>query len=69
MAEKEWIKVYETTETHKAMLVQSILEDYGIDSVLMNKMDSTNIMMGEISVLVSEDRAADAIIVIDAEFL
>jgi hypothetical protein len=69
MEEKEWIKVYETTEAHKALLVQSILGEYGIDSVLLNKMDSTNIMMGEINVMVSEDRAAEAIILIDAEFL
>jgi hypothetical protein len=69
MSEKSWIKICETPESHKALLVQSILKEHGIESVLLNKMDSTNIMMGEISVMVSQEQAAEALLLIDPELL
>lgn len=69
MADESWISVYETTETHKALLLQAILKENGIESVLLSKMDSTNITLGEVCVMVSPLQAAEALLLVDTEIL
>ena len=67
MSEVGWIKVYETQKLHQAMLVQSMLKEHDIDAVLLNQQDSSYITVGEISVMVSLEKAADALILIEKE--
>jgi len=68
MNESEWIKVFETPKLHQALLVQSMLKEHDIDSVLLNQQDSSYITVGEISVMVNLEQAADAMILIEKEF-
>ena len=69
MSESEWIKVFATDKMHKALLIQSILKEHQIDSVLLNQQDSSYITFGEISIMVSLEHAADAMIIIEKDFL
>ena len=69
MSESEWIKVFSTDKLHKAMMVQSLLKEHHIDSVLLNQQDSTYITFGEISIMVSLEHAADAMTIIEKDFL
>ncbi len=67
MSEQEWIKVYKTDQLHRAMIVQSVLKEHNIDSVLLNQKDSTHLAYGEISVMVNLAQASDAMIIIEKE--
>ena len=37
--EKDWVKIYESANEIKAEMARQLLEDYSIDSVIMNKKD------------------------------
>ena len=39
--EKEWVKIYTTTNFFQIELVRQVLEEHDIASVLMNKQDSS----------------------------
>jgi hypothetical protein len=57
--EKEWVKIYEATEEMKTDLVQQILEESEIESVVINKKDSIY-KIGDIEVYVHRDYAIRA---------
>ncbi|MEO5673937.1 MAG: DUF2007 domain-containing protein [Chitinophagales bacterium] len=63
----EWIKVFETTKMHQALMVQSVLKEHHIYSVLFNQQDSLYVVMGEIQVMVRAEDGFDAINIIEAE--
>ena len=67
MNEQEWIKVFETTKMHQALIVQSALQAHEIESVILNKQDSSYITLGEIHVMVKLEDSIDAIEIIDKE--
>jgi len=67
MDEQEWIKVFETTKMHQALIVQSTLQGHEIESVILNKQDSSYITLGEIHVMVKLEDSIDAITIIDEE--
>lgn len=66
MNEQEWIKVFETTKMYQALIVQSTLQGYEIESVILNKQDSSYII-GEIHVMVKAEDSADAMNIIEKE--
>jgi hypothetical protein len=67
MDEQEWIKVFETTKMYQALIVQSTLHGHGIESVILNKQDSSYITLGEIHVMVKLEDSVDAMNIIDKE--
>jgi len=63
----DWIKVYETDQLHLAVMVQTVLREHHIQSVILNQKDSLYITIGEIGVFVALENASEALIVIDRE--
>ena len=52
--EKGWQRIYFTDKLHLAQIAKSILEDNGIESVIMDKRDSS-LKIGEVELFVKED--------------
>lgn len=63
-----WRKVYSNTMEHKVEIVQALLEDAGIASVVMNKKDSAY-LFGEIELYVQADDVIQAKQIINKESL
>jgi hypothetical protein len=57
-----WVKIYSTSQLHKAEIVKAVLEDHDISTNQMNKMDSmhTHLTVGEIEVFVNSEKAIRA---------
>lgn len=60
--EKDLVKVYFTTQIHKAEIVKAVLEDHDITVFQLNKMDSmhTHLIGGQIELYVKNDTALKA---------
>ena len=67
MNEQEWIKNFETTKMYQALIVQSTLRGHEIESVILNKQDSSYITLGEIHVMVKLEDSVDAMNIIEKE--
>ena len=67
MNDETWITVFSTGELHRASIVQALLQEHGIESVQYNQLDSTNITLGAISIMVHPEQAADAWLLIESE--
>ena len=67
MSEQEWIKIFETTKMHQALMVQSILKEHEIESVILNQQSSTYIIIGEIHLMVKLEDSIEALDIIDKE--
>ncbi|HUM45838.1 MAG TPA: DUF2007 domain-containing protein [Chitinophagales bacterium] len=65
MQQEEWIKVYETSMPHQAILVKSLLSENNIEAVILNQQDSSYIILGEISVYVALKDSIAAINIIE----
>jgi len=57
-----WIKIYSTSQLHKAEIVRAVLEDHDIPTTEMNKMDSMHIHLtvGEIEIFVAQENVIRA---------
>lgn len=51
--DKNWVKIYTTTDFYKAEIVRQVLIDHEIEAVLMNKQD-TSYKFGEIHINIPE---------------
>ena len=58
--EKGWTKVFVTTEDYLASMARDILQDNGIESVVINHKDSSYIMWGEAEIYVRDDNEVQA---------
>ncbi len=65
---KDWRKVYSNSFEYKVEIVQAVLKDKGITSVIMNKKDSAY-LVGEIELYVQVDDVLRANQVINKEAL
>ena len=52
---KNWETIYETTNIFNAELIQELLNENAIESILLNQQDSSYLSFGEIKVLVKRD--------------
>jgi len=52
--EEGWKTVYETDQEYQATIAKDVLENNGIQAVILNQKDSTYLVWGQISVLVPE---------------
>jgi hypothetical protein len=57
--EKNWVKIYSTTKNYKAELIKGLLFENGIESVVVNKQDSSY-LFGELELYVMTDDAIKA---------
>jgi hypothetical protein len=67
MSETNWIRVFSTGDLHRANIVQALLEEHGIESVIYNQLDSTNLTPGLIGIMVHISKAEEAMALIDSE--
>ena len=52
--EKDWVKIYSSPKVIKAEMVKSLLQENGIQAVLLNKQDSS-LIIGEAEVYVKQE--------------
>ncbi|SFV30843.1 putative signal transducing protein [Thermoflavifilum thermophilum] len=57
--ETEWVKIYSTRQSYEAALIQGMLKEHGIESVIMNRQDS-EFLVGEIHLYVYQSDAEQA---------
>jgi hypothetical protein len=55
--QKGWQRVYFTDKPHLIQIAKSILEDNNIESVIVDKRDSSYIAIGELELFVKDDDA------------
>jgi len=53
--EKDWVIVYSTDKPYQAELIKRLLEDHDIDTVIINKMDSSYGTFGDVELYVKRD--------------
>lgn len=53
--EKEWAVVFETDQLYRAEIALQVLQEEGVEAVIMNKKDSSYIVIGDIKVLVRNE--------------
>ncbi|HHJ10770.1 MAG TPA: DUF2007 domain-containing protein [Bacteroidetes bacterium] len=58
--EKDWVKLFSTDRPYQAELARQILEENGIQAVVINKKDSSYLMFGETEVYVNQDEVIKA---------
>ena len=58
----DWVKIYSTSQAHKAEIVQGVLEDNMIKVFKINKRDSMHVHLvhGEIELYVDQENAIKA---------
>ncbi len=62
--EKNWVKIYTSTNNYKAALVTTLLKDHAIEVVELNKKDSSYLNFGEIELYIHPKDFDDAIEII-----
>lgn len=66
--EENWQKIYGSSFEHKVKIVQALLEDAGIQSIVVNKKDSAY-LFGEIELYVQPEQVLWAKQIINKESL
>jgi Putative prokaryotic signal transducing protein len=59
--EKNWIKIYSTANYYQAEIVKQMLTEHQIDTVLLNKQDSSHRTFGHIEVYIHQQDFSNAI--------
>jgi transcription antitermination factor NusA-like protein len=59
--EKNWIKIFSSTNYYQAEMVKQALAGNHIESVLLNKQDSSHRTFGEIEVYIHQEDFSSAI--------
>lgn len=63
MNDKNWVKVFSSTKAYLVELTHGILEEEGIESVIINKIDSAY-LFGESELFVNEEDSIKALQII-----
>lgn len=53
--EPDWTLAYTTNKPIQAQMVKQMLENEGIESIIINKNDSTYLTFGEVEIYVNKD--------------
>lgn len=61
--EKDWQLIYSTGQSYEAEMIRGLLESAGIESIVLNKQDSSY-LFGDIEVYVSPEQVERAEVVI-----
>ena len=63
--EKGWTKVFVTAEDYLVSMASDILQDNGIESVVINHKDSSYVMWGEAEIYVRDENEMQAIRILE----
>ncbi len=63
--EKGWTKVFVTAEDYLVSMASDILQDNGIESVVINHKDSSYVMWGEAEIYVRDENEMQAIVILE----
>ncbi len=66
--DSNWRKIYSNTFEHKVKIVQAVLDDAGISSVIMNRKDSAY-LFGDVELYVQAENVIKAKQIINKESL
>lgn len=58
--EKGWKNIYNTTEEHIITMAKDMLEDGGIEAVVINHKDSAYVCWGEYELFIREEKVEEA---------
>lgn len=58
--EKDWVRAYDTQQEYMAELARAVLSDNDIESVVINKKDSSYNFFGDVEVYVKRDKLLKA---------
>ena len=64
--EENWVSVFTTDQLYLADIVKQVLLENNIVSVVINKMDSSYAMFGEVEVYVDRDHVIKAKLIIES---
>jgi type III secretory pathway lipoprotein EscJ len=59
--EKNWVRVFTSTNFYRSEIVKQVLTEHQIDAVLLNKQDSSHRTFGNIEVYVHKEDFSHAI--------
>ncbi len=59
--EKNWVRIFTSSNYYKSEMIKQALAGNNIDSVLLNKQDSSYPTFGDIEVYVHQENFSDAI--------
>jgi len=59
--EKNWIKIFSSTNYYQAEIVKQMLVENQIDTVLLNKQDSSHRTFGDIEIYIHQQDFSNAI--------
>ncbi len=62
--EKGWVEVYMTAHEYKATIAKELLDNKGINAVVLNQHDSAYQLFGELSIYVAEKDAEKAVLLL-----
>ena len=65
--EKGWTKIYSTEELFKAELIKNLLINNSIEAILINKKDSSYVMIGDVEIYVKQEEAMKAANIIEKD--
>jgi hypothetical protein len=67
--ERGWKRIYYSNQMHSVEIVRAVLEDHDIQSMVVDKRDSSYISIGDIEVFVPDEDAILAKIIIEQNAL
>ena len=59
--EKNWIKIFSSTNYFQSEMVKQVLTEHQIETVLINKQDSSHRTFGDIEVYIHQENFSNAI--------
>ena len=62
---RNWTKIYETKKPHRAEIVKDILEQKGINAIIMDRKDSAYDIFGQLELLVKVEEVLNALKIIE----
>jgi len=59
--EKNWIKIFTSANFYRAEIIKQVLTEHDIDTVMLNKQDSSHRTFGNIEIYIHQDNFSQAI--------
>ena len=59
--EKNWVKIFTSANFYQAEIVKQVLTEHDIDTVMLNKQDSSHRTFGNIEIYIHQDNFSQAI--------
>lgn len=59
--EKNWVRIFSSTNFYQSEIVKQVLTRHHIDTVLINKQDSSHRAFGDIEVYIHQENFSEAI--------